>query len=170
MAKRSYSAEDKAKVMAALAANEGNVKGTARETGVPEQSIRDWKKQAERRGLPAEVAEALPAVVDDVLERMETIRSKALDELEMQIEAGQVKGQALITSIGVLTDKIRLLQGQATDRKEIVTEGPTPEEMGIALQDYLKKTLAAGFQRDSEIVDAEYTEQASALPAPSSNP
>lgn len=174
MAKRVYTDEDKAKVLVALDANDGNVKRTARETGVAEQTIRDWKKQAERGALTAGVQNALPAAASDFANKAETIRDLMLDELEAQVRNGDLKGRDLITGIGVLTDKLRITRGEATSRTEHV-EASDPREIGAAVQDFLERAFAAGAQRDYDIAlsdedisDAEWEQAAPAeLPAAS---
>ena len=169
MPKRVYSDEDRALVFAALTANNGNVKRTSRDTSIPEQTVRDWKKDWERKGVPESVEDALPAVVEDFVVDMKRVRDMALLELENQIAAGLLKGAALVTAFGVLTDKIRVVEGHATDRREVVNAGPTPEEIGQTVGAYIHRDIEASVRRDEEIVDAEYTEQADPeLPSPAS--
>lgn len=52
---RTYSAEDREMALAALAANGGNIKRTAQELGMPQQTLRNWKTRR-----PAEVHSGLP--------------------------------------------------------------------------------------------------------------
>lgn len=160
MAKRAFTDEHKAEVLVRLAANGGNVKRTARETSVAEQTIRDWKKQAERGQTPATVQAAIPAAADDFASKAETVRDLMLDELEAQVLNNELKGRDLIVGIGVLTEKSLLARGQATSRTETLVAPPSPEEIGAAVQDYLDRALTAGQRRDEEIVDAEWEEQA----------
>lgn len=164
--KRRYSAEDKAAIVATLAANNGNVKRTARELEVPEQTVRDTKRTQEQRNLPTAVAEAVPVIALDMADRVKTVRDRLLTEIENQVERGELKGSALVTAFGILFDKARILDGLATDRKEVVNTGPSPEELAKEVASYIGRTLAAGSQRDEEIQDAEWSEQADpALPA-----
>lgn len=158
--KRTYSAEDKARVLAVLLANGGNVKRTARETSVAEQTVRDWKRHAGEGALAPQVSAALPAMVGELTDNISRVRDKALLELERQIDGGEVKGQALVTAIGVLTDKDRLIRGEATSRSETVNNGPTPQEFAAQFQGYLDEMARAALERDADIVDAEVVEQA----------
>lgn len=165
MARRNYTDDDKARVIALLAANEGNVKRTSRELNIPEQTVRDWKTEAERGQLSPTVAAAVPAALDDQIDTFERIRDKALVALEGEIDAGNVKGRDLITAAGVLTDKLRIMQGQATSRTEHVSTGPSPEEFGRQLVEYLGDSFAKATEREADIVDADFEEQApEALP------
>lgn len=164
-----YDDDERASVFAALTANEGNVKRTSRETGLPEQTVRNWKKKWDREGLPAGVEEALPEALDEFVEQASRIRNLALTELELQVEAGEVKARDLITIVGVLTDKVRLVQGHATSRTEQVSLG-TPQEYGAAagaaLAAFLDETVHAAEEREADIMDAEWSEQAQAALEP----
>lgn len=167
VAKRAYSDDDKALVLATLAANGGNVKRTARDTTIPEQTVRDWKKQADRGATPASVTSALPAALDQFVSDAERVRNLALALLESKILLGDIRAGELNAVIGTLTDKINLARGQATSRQEQVRT-TSPEEFGPALKEWLERTALAAQEREADIVDAEYEEQAlGALPAAS---
>lgn len=164
MARRLYTPEDKARVFAALTANEGNVKRTQRETDIPEQTVRDWKKAWERNGVPAVVESAILPAINDSLGQLERVRNKALDVAEERLDDPKTSAKDATWIAGVMTDKIRLLRGEATSRTEHVSTGPTPEEVGEQIAHYLEQAVRAQELREADIVDAEYTEQA-ALPS-----
>lgn len=150
--KTRYTDDDRATVLVALDANLGNVKRTSRETGVAEQTVRDWKKQAERGDTPATVEAALPAVVSEFAKNTERVRDLMLDQLEAAVLNNEVKGRDLIVGIGVLTDKLRITRGEATSRTETVEKPPTAEALGAALKEYLERSFDAGEKRDADIV------------------
>lgn len=156
--KRHYSDEDKANVLNLLEVNEGNVKRTARDTGVAEQTIRDWKKSWTGKGVPASVQAALPAVQGEFGDNAERVRNLMLDQLEAAVLNNELKGRDLIVGIGVLTDKLRLSRGESTSRTETIAAPPTADAIGKALHDYLGRTVASGEERDVEIEDAEWSE------------
>lgn len=165
---RRYTDQDKALVHATLAANGGNVKRTARETGVAEQTVRDWKKKAERVGLPAEVEAALPAVIEDAAQEIERIRNKALRALEEAIDRRELKGRDLTVAVGVLTDKHRLMTGQATSRTESTSgEAQSREEIREAFRGLALGMVEAAEQRaqsiathvGSDVIEVEAQEQ-----------
>jgi transposase-like protein len=158
--RRHYTEEDKAQVFAALTANDGNVKRTSRETEIPEQTVRDWKKLWERKGLPAAVEEALPTVIEDRVEEMLKVRDRALDIAYDRLNDPKTTAKDATWIVGVLTDKIRLLRGEATSRTETVHTGPSPAEVGEALATALQQAFAAQEEREADIIDAEFTEQA----------
>ena len=165
MARNVYNDEQRALVKVTLEANGGNVKRTARETGIPIMTVRDWKKKWEREGVPATVSEALPAVIDEFVGRATSIRNKMLDKLDEEVP--NMKGRDLIVGIGVLTDKVRLVEGKATSRTEHDSPGSLPvEQVRELFAGFAKGIVEAAQQRDSEISfateeaeDAEWTEQ-----------
>lgn len=154
-----YSAEDKARVQVALQANDGNVKRTARQTQVPEQTVRNWKQEWERKGTSVEISAALPAIQDDFIQEAIDLRAKAAALLGMKLDAGEAKVGELNAVIGTLTEKILLLSGAATSRTESINTGPSPEEFGRALAGFLDAAVTAQEQRNAEIIEAEYEEQ-----------
>lgn len=123
-----YSPSEKARVKAILDANGGNVKRTARETGMTPQTVRLWKQKWEREGVEPAVADVLPAITADIVDSIVRVRDKALLRLEAAIDADELKGRDLIVAVGVLTDKERLIQGQATSRTENTSAGALPAE------------------------------------------
>lgn len=165
--RRVYTDDDRATVAAALAVNDGNVKRTARDTGVPEQTVRDWKKEWAEGGLPSNVGEALPAQVDAFVLASERVRNKALVKLEEKIDNDELNGKDLITAYGVLTDKSRLAQGLATSRQDVQQDAVDPRQFADALGGFLGDIVRAAQQRSEEIIDAEFEEQPQlGLPAP----
>jgi transposase-like protein len=160
MPPRVYSDKEKARVYTVLTYNDGNVKRTARETGVPVATVRGWRDQWAKYGGPqAVLLEAVTdEVVGDFVEDAERIRDKALSVLEQKIEAGEITAKDLITTINTLTDKVRLIQGQATSRTEQLTSGPDPREFGAALVQYLERAAEMQELRAADIEDAEFEE------------
>lgn len=160
MSKRTYTDQNRAAVYAALQVNNGNVKRSARETGVPISTVRDWKREWEDGGLPEEVSEALPQVVEDIVEAFVRVRDKGLLELERQIERGDLKGSALVAAVGMMTDKIRLYQGQATQVREERMELPPPEQLRELVAGFFSGIVSAADERAGEIIEAEAWESA----------
>ena len=156
-----YTDDDRASVLALLSVNDGNVKRTSRESGVAEQTVRDWKKSWERGGVPATVQATLPSALDDFSTKAESIRDRMLDSLEALVLNDDLSGRDLIVGIGVLTDKLRITRGEATSRTEnTVQHVLSPQELGKRVQEALDHALDAGVHRDVEILDAEWDEQA----------
>lgn len=156
MAGRStYSPEDKAAVMAVLAANGGNQKRTARETGVPLATLRYWIKHPES-SPPS--AEQVQAAVDGFVSHAEQIRDAALKKLGDLVMNDEVSARDLITTLGVLDDKITRAKGLPTQRTEHQHALPSREELAQVLGSAITGMIEMAERRDDEIIeDAEYT-------------
>lgn len=158
-----FTDEDRAYVYVTLASNDGNVKRTSRETGVPEQTVRRWKAEFEENPPPMDVVEKQ---LDESVADMERVEKLALRELERKIRAQELKGSELITVIGVLNDKRTRAQGLATSRTEHRVALPSREEIAELLGGAVASAISAAEQRQEEIVDAEIVEPKELLPAP----
>jgi transposase-like protein len=158
VAKRTYSDEQRAAVLLALEVNQGNIARTARNTGVPEATVRDWRDTWEREGVPPELMAVTEQIATDFVEAAEEIRDLAMADLKRQILAMEVKPAQLIATIGVLEDKIRLGKGLATSRSETV-HTVDPAAIRAELESYVLSALEAEAEREQDIIDAEWEEQ-----------
>lgn len=149
MAGRStYRDEDKAAVLAVLAANGGNIKRTARETGIPITTVRRWSSP----GSTPPPAEKVQEAVDEFVKRAEAIREMALVKLESAVAAGEVSARDLITVIGVLDDKLTRAKGLPTQRTEHQHALPSREELQDVIGGAIAGMIQAAERRDDEIV------------------
>lgn len=157
-----YSDEELARLYVTLTVNEGNVKRTARDTGIPESTVRSWKQKWEAGEPPPSVEIAISDFVEDA----ERVRDKALVAVEEKIPLAKV-GE-LTTLIGVLTDKIDRARGMATGRVEHVYALPPADEIRRTLTEVFEGARLAAANREAEIIDAEVIEEQAlkALPAP----
>lgn len=167
MARRQYSPAEQARVALLLQANEGNVKRTARETGIPPMTVRDWKLKWEAEGYPEPVEEVLPAVAGEVTSEMDQARSLAVSVVIEKLREGKVSAKDAAWIASVFTDKINVVRGLATSRTEVVQVAPVDtKELAKELATYVAQTVEAAQVRHEEIEDAEWVEQAApALPA-----
>ena len=135
MAKRVYTAEDQALVRQLLDAHEGNVKRVARETEIPEQTVRDWKKKWEREAPSTEIVQATPGVVEKWVAHTERVRDKALDRLEQVLDdpTSKVNVKDLSMTVGILTDKARAARGLPTSRPDSSGQDALPIEQAREL-------------------------------------
>lgn len=154
---RIYSDGERGAVYLSLAQGNGNIRRASRETGVPEQTVRDWKRQWEENGVPPEVEEALTLEAEASLDRMERVRDKALALIEGRLH--EHKPRELATLFGILDDKIRLTKGLATQRTETVSALPTPEEMKALFTGLVAGALTAQAKRDNEVIVVEQAEK-----------
>lgn len=158
--KRQYTDEDKAAVFTQLTVNKGNVLRTSRETGVPQQTVRDWKKEWETRGVPAPVEEIAEEIAGEFVETALRVRDKALAQIELLIPDTRASDiQKLATIVGILEDKRRMAEGLATKRTEVTHTLPSPEEMRDLMSGFVSGAVEAARERDAVIIDAEVVEQ-----------
>lgn len=166
MARRLYTDEERASVYVALAVNDGNVARSARDTGIAESTVRDWKFTWEREGVPLEVQTLADSIATGFVADAERVRDKALKALELAIDTGELKNDKLITVVGVLEDKIRLGKGLATSRSETVHSLPDPQEVQHQLAAAVLQVLSTAKERELDIIDAEIVEETSDLALP----
>lgn len=140
-------------MLAALAANGNNVKRTARETGVLPGTIRRWRTLQQRgQGIPdASIQTAVKEFVDEA----EEVRNLALTKLREKIESGDVKASELITTLGVLDDKITRARGLPTTRTEHTSALPSATELRELMAGVVQGAVEAATRRHEEIIEAE---------------
>lgn len=169
MAGRSqHSEDDKARVFVCLRANNGNVKRTARDTGIHPATVRRWKMAWEENedSVPDVSLVALEAT--NFVAEAERVRDKALSELERKIPSATPS--ALVAMVGMLTDKVALVRGLATTRVEHKHVLPAPEDLQELVQGFVRgaiesadvrrKELNEGDVIDVELIAVETVEQA----------
>jgi transposase-like protein len=106
--RRRYSDTDQAHILAALAANGGNVARTARQVGVPRGTLQQWGR---RRGVPPDVAQLAHQKKAALADRLEAIAYQLLDAM-----SGKAAGASLLDlarALGILVDKLLLLRAEA---------------------------------------------------------
>jgi transposase-like protein len=161
---RVYTDEDRAAVLAELAVNDGNVKRTARALGVPVPTVRRWRDNWVREGVPPETSQALVPAAGNFLEDATRIQHKLLIVLEKKVDDGDVTTRDVSTALGILTDKIRAYQQVPTGKVEHVFQLPPPEEIRALFASAVEGVVAAAQNRAAEIeganesFDAEYIE------------
>lgn len=119
--KRKYTDREKAMFLLALEANAGNLSATERETGVPLETLRDW-----RNGLAvnADIANIRNETRGNLADEFEALTWQALKlAKDKAIEATY---QQLVTGAAIGADKQQLLRGKAT---QIVDEPARADAM-----------------------------------------
>lgn len=169
MARTTYDEADQARVYVVLAANDGNVKRTAREVSMPESTIRRWRSEWDRVGPPKleEVEQATSEFLDDASEarglalEVVVLKLKLLKENPKDVNVAQVT-----TLIGILTDKIDRAKGlDQGGRVDHFHHLPAPEELRALMGEYVAGSISAAERRAEEIVDVEFFQEQAALPA-----
>lgn len=162
MSRATYTDADKAQVYVVLTTNDGNVKRTARDTGVPENTVRRWKKEWAENGPPS--TESVERAVGEFLDEAVELRGMALEALRRKVvllleDPKSVKVAELTTLMGVLDDKITRASGLATSRTEHVHALPSGDELVAPLLEAFKAVQQLTQQREGEVIeDAEYAE------------
>lgn len=152
-----YSEADKARVYVALTANDGNVKRTARETGVAESTVRNWKREFEKNPPSKELVQKEVESETGYVADLEAARDEALVELRKKIPS--MTGSQLGVVYGILEDKLTRAKGLATERTEHVHKLPTAEEIAQAGALLAQGALEAARVRQQEIHESELREQ-----------
>lgn len=171
MPRNIYTDEDKARVIAELHVNEGNIKRTARNTGIPISTVRDWKTEMERGGVSPEVQAAVPAVVGDFVEDATRVRNKLLVRLEELVDEGKISERGIVPALGMLTDKIRAYKGLDTKKVEHTIALPSPEKARELFAGVFEEVANAAQSRSRAVdeIEGESTWEPAleALPRPS---
>lgn len=154
-----YTEADKARVYVVLTANDGNVKRTARETGIPESTVRNFKKEFETNPPSAEAVEVSTGDYTDDLEK---IRVELVAALRLKIPS--MNGKDLAVALGIVDDKLTRARGLATERTEHVHALPSAEELALAGAMLASGAIEAARQRQHDIIEANVREQP-ALPS-----
>lgn len=141
----------------ALQVNEGNVARTHRDTGVPEQTVRDWKAQFEKDGPPD--LDVVAEIHHDFLETAERVRDKLIERYEQALDSGKINPDKMPIHIGILTDKVQLLKGMATSRSEGTVALPSAEQMKELAGGVFTAMLEAVSKQDersTDIIEGDY--------------
>ena len=154
--KSQHSDEDRARVFVCLRANNGNVKRTARDTGMHPATVRRWKLAWDEDESTHPDVSSIAAEAADFLGEAERVRDKALRELERKIPSATPS--ALVAMVGMLTDKVALVRGLATTRVEHTHVLPAPEDLQELVQGFVRGAIEAGSARRKEIESGEIIE------------
>ena len=124
MAYQHYSDDDKASALAALAANGNNIARTARETGVKESTLRKWAK-GKVKPLPAQKCEEKVA---DLKTGLRSIAAGLVGLALSKVDEGDASLLDVLKGLGIVVDKLQLLEGKPTERTAVVNEPLTDDE------------------------------------------
>lgn len=155
MAKRVYTEKDQARVAVILQGNEGNIKRTARETGVAISTVRGWKTKWEKEGYPELSEELLEETREDYLLDLKEIVALATERLMdvLRSPGTKIPAKDLAQIVQHTIDKIRVIEGHATTRHETVHALPSAEEYRERLRGFLAEIVEAADNRQAEVID-----------------
>lgn len=110
--RRRYSESDQAEALATLEANGGNISQTARELDIPHETLRQWVT-----GIVSAPAPALREQKKrELADRYEGLLNRALDTVDAKVD--QMSASAAVMAAAIMTDKMLLLRGEATNITE----------------------------------------------------
>lgn len=151
-------------MLATLTSNNQNVARTARDTNIPEATVRGWKREWDENGPPPAVQEQAIAVADDFVSQATIVRDEALVIMRSKLPDARVS--ELNAVIGTLDDKITRMRGLATGRVEHVhQQAVSADELGASIGEYLVNAVTAARQRQAEVFEV-VDQEDNALPQP----
>ena len=109
-----YSDESKAEALAVLEANGGNSKRTARDTGIPQTTLRNWR---EGRGTSAVSSSTRTQKKTELSEKLEEVAWRLTNAITPEM-IGKASLVQIMTGLGIVIDKMRLLRGESTSISE----------------------------------------------------
>jgi len=141
MAKKQYTAEEKAGALVVLATNKGNLARTARDTGLPRKTISAWAKG---KHIQAVTPEIMAQKTDEIISKLD--RNVAL-YLEAGADPAKIEKASLkdiSIAMAVSLDKKQLLQNRPT---AIVTTSQTDRtRIEASLRQIMQECIDAGVQ------------------------
>ena len=152
---RRYTNEEKARVRYLLELSDWNVRRTAADTGVPRETIANWKRLWQNGGTPEAIENIAVEIATDYIADAEYVRDAALRRLRQRVDDPEITTKDLYTMYGILTDKIDRAKGLVTKNQKVVVEMPDLKELGTQLGTFLAGALSAAQQRQGEIIEAE---------------
>jgi transposase-like protein len=150
-----YAEAVRAQVYVLLAANDGNVKRTAKEMHIPPSTVRKWRDDWEQ-GINIPSVDEIQASSGEFVEEATRVRNLALIELERKIPTATAA--TLANVIGTLDDRISRAKGVADKITEHKITLPSREEIIEALASLQQQAIDAAISREQEIVEAEVVE------------
>ena len=138
-----------------LAANDGNVKRTAKELHIPPSTVRKWRDDWDK-GINIPSVDEIQASSGEFVDEATRVRNLALVELERKIP--EASAATLANVIGTLDDRIARAKGVADKVTEHKITLPSRDEIVEALAGLQQQAIDAAVMREQEIVEAEVVE------------
>lgn len=140
-----YTEQQRADALIALEANRGNIKQTAIQLGIGEATLHRWiDENSENGDIKSNIAvatqELLPATRGEFINRLTRLRDKHLEHLENNYQ--DLTARETVVSLGILIDKVELLEGNATSRTAVVGNGETIDEAITRITNELESRIS----------------------------
>jgi len=132
--KRSYTDAERATALAALDANGGNVKRTARDTGISPSTLASWRDRQTLEGTDIRAQKQ-----NDLRAQLELVAYELAMAIPGKVDEAQL--QQVTTSLAIVIDKLQLLSGQPTEiNRHEHNERATPDRAIDAAATALKRS------------------------------
>jgi transposase-like protein len=119
-----YTEAQRAEALAVLKSNNGNLSRTERETGIPKGTLLYWRNNSTYAApieMQTQKTESLRGELESVAYRLVRKLAERLNDTDAGV-------QQLATSLGIVIDKLQLLDGKPTERTAVVNESLTDDE------------------------------------------
>lgn len=127
---RSYTDAEKAKALIALDLNNGNVKFTAEQIGIPRITLNQWKNE---QYINSDVIALRHNKTKELADRFEDLANLYIGQAVLTVDSA--KGTNAITGAGIAVDKMRLLRGESTQNIAIHSIAEhTQRKLNIAIK------------------------------------
>lgn len=143
-----YSDKTKAKALAAIDLNGGNVNGAAKKLNIPRSTIRKWQEDLQSK---SELAHLRQEVKIDLSDIFENTARQYLERASDPTAIADTKGKDAVMAAAISTDKMRLLRGESTQNVVQIAVADT-------ILDFILKAIGKGMARElayqmAEVVD-----------------
>jgi len=140
-----YTEQQRADALIALEANRGNIKQTAIQLGIGEATLHRWIDENSDNGdiksnIAVATQELLPTTRGEFINRLTRLRDKHLEHLENNYQ--DLTARETVVSLGILIDKVELLEGNATSRTAVVGNGETIDEAITRITNELESRIS----------------------------
>lgn len=169
--KRSYTEEEQERGLLELALCAGNVRLASKKTGIPHQTLENWKSHTNTERYERIQADIVPRLHARLAAEAERNALDAMDAQQLalavtrqQLANGDIKDASgatrnLATTAGIMTDKAALLRGRPT----AIIEQRSPDE--------ILNSMAAKLQRlTGQAIDAHVVEESDEITEASVTP
>lgn len=112
--RRRYTDADRASALAALDANENNLRKTSRDTGISVSTLKGWRDTRILEGTQVRTQKKA-----DLADKLEAVAHTLVGAIPDKVHEANL--QQIATSLGIAIDKLRLLRDESTAIEEVRT-------------------------------------------------
>jgi transposase-like protein len=130
-----YTPEQRTAALTTLEANRGNIKKTARETGITPPTLRAWRDEGKAEPSPEKAA----ALVDSFLEKVRRVREAAANRL-LELIPTETDVHKVAGALKIANEAGRLEAGEPTEVSRVESvQRDLPERVARAAAEALKE-------------------------------